>query len=379
VKVLIFSAYFPPAFLGGGALKSVSAIVSQAPARYETAILTSDRDLGQSKPLDVDRNVLTPWRNSKVFYASTNRFKYLIRAFACGRDFRPEIVYTNSFFDPLFSVAPLIMWKLGMFGSSHFVIASRGEFGPGALSIRKFKKRLFILVFRCLSGRNIVFHASSPEEAKHIRAQVGAGAGAAIIVREDNIDLPVAATTPVVGSERLQVVYLGRIVPVKGLDTLLLSLGSVSLPITLDIYGPEEDRKYADRCRQIASDVPENVSVNFRGPLNASEVTEVLQGYDVMSMPTRGENFSHVIAEALSVSLPVMCADVTPWSDHLRNGGGVLLPSNGVTAWSEGITEYARQSVGQRLSRRIAAGARYEHWRGSSEPHIFDLLVADAY
>ena len=35
--------------------------------------------------------------------------------------------------------------------------------------------------------------------------------------------------------------------------------------------------------------------------------------YDLFYLPTLGENFGHVIAEALGCGLPVLIADTTPW------------------------------------------------------------------
>ena len=47
---------------------------------------------------------------------------------------------------------------------------------------------------------------------------------------------------------------------------------------------------------------------------------------DLFFLPTRGENFGHVIAEALSVGTPVLISDQTPWRKLAAVGLGHDLP-----------------------------------------------------
>ncbi len=49
---------------------------------------------------------------------------------------------------------------------------------------------------------------------------------------------------------------------------------------------------------------------------------KTLAQHDVLFLPTRSENFGHVIHEALSVGVPVLISDQTPWSDLEANGAG---------------------------------------------------------
>lgn len=374
VRVLVFSAYYPPAFLGGGALKSVAAIVSQAPEAYDTAVITSDRDLGQREALEVTANSPRHKEGSIVYYGSPDLY-HRFRAFIFAHAFKPRIIYTNSFFDPAFSLLPFVLWKTGILRTRYFVIAPRGEFGPGALNIKRSKKTLLLRLFRLVGSARVLWHASSPSEAADIRSQIGESAQ--IIVREDNTSLPPGAAEPTQPGSELRACVVGRVVPVKGIEELLQALAGVSLPIVVDIYGPEEDREYSLRCRSLASRLPPQAVVNFKGAIPSIEVTSTLSTYDVMLLPTRGENFSHVVAEALSVSLPVMCGDVTPWSNYIENGGGVLVGDSGVAAWTGSIEQYAGLTPASRKSKRYAAGKQYEQWRASTagQSHVFDLIT----
>jgi glycosyltransferase involved in cell wall biosynthesis len=200
-----------------------------------------------------------------------------------------------------------------------------------------------------------------------------------VLIREDNTALPLKAAPPTQPGQDLRTVVIGRLVPVKGIYELLQALAAVTIPLVLDIYGPEEDEFYAQRCHRLAAELPPHISVSFKGAIHSAEVTNTLRKYDLMLLPSRGENFSHVVAEALSVSLPVMCADVTPWSSFVAAGGGVLLADNAVLTWTKSVEEYAGMSAAYKMSMRRTAGHQYERWRESTDeqPHIFDLINAN--
>ena len=59
MRVLLTTAGFPPAYLGGGPIRTISAMLSAAPASHETFVLTSNHDLGRLERL-VEEN--STWR-----------------------------------------------------------------------------------------------------------------------------------------------------------------------------------------------------------------------------------------------------------------------------------------------------------------------------
>ena len=56
------------------------------------------------------------------------------------------------------------------------------------------------------------------------------------------------------------------------------------------------------------------------------QVSSVLKSYDLFFLPTRGENFGHVIMESLSVGTPVLISNKTPWRNLEKIGVGWELP-----------------------------------------------------
>jgi glycosyltransferase involved in cell wall biosynthesis len=170
----------------------------------------------------------------------------------------------------------------------------------------------------------------------------------------------------------LRLVFVSRIVANKGLTTLLSALRSVREPVELDIYGPREDAKYWRRCVTFIDELPPNIAVRYRGVIVPKEVVQTFGQYDLFAFPTASENFGHVIAEALAGSCPVAIADCTPWTDVIRNGGGVVLSGRDPSEWARAIAVQARLGPAERRERRQAAGQAYAKWR--NRPRGADLF-----
>jgi glycosyltransferase involved in cell wall biosynthesis len=112
---------------------------------------------------------------------------------------------------------------------------------------------------------------------------------------------------------RLDVVFLSRIEPKKNLHYALTVMRELRGDTGFDIYGPCEDAQYWAACQRLIHDLPTNVTVTYRGALAHDQVENSLSGYDLFLLPTLGENYGHVIREALCAGCPVLISDQTPW------------------------------------------------------------------
>jgi len=85
-----------------------------------------------------------------------------------------------------------------------------------------------------------------------------------------------------------------------------------------------------------------------------------MRGHDLFFLPTRGENFGHVIHEALNAGLPVLISDRTPWSGVTAAGAGWALPLTAPEPFVRVIEQVAALDAPSRdaLGRRAAAYGR---------------------
>jgi glycosyltransferase involved in cell wall biosynthesis len=124
----------------------------------------------------------------------------------------------------------------------------------------------------------------------------------------------------------LRLVFLSRISEKKNLDGTFSMLRDVKGNVLLDIYGPIEDKGYWSICNEIAKDLPDNISITYKGPIAPDEVTSTLAKYDLFVFPTRGENYGHVVAEALVAGTPVLISNRTAFRNLSEKGVGWDLP-----------------------------------------------------
>lgn len=327
--VLVLVGYYLPGYKAGGPLRTIKHIVEHLSEDYTFKIITRDRDLGDSVPYStVKINQWTETQESQVYYLgpeflSVTSISKLIKATY------HDVLYLNSFFDPIFTLTPLLGMKLNLFKSNKVILAPRGEFSPEALKIKSVKKKVWLLLAK-FSGvyKKVLFHASSGLEERDIRKTPLFRKYKILIA----LDLPSKTLIDISEyrgkkeedsvDEKLKLVFLSRISPMKNLDYALNILKSIQRDVVFDIFGPIEDAKYWDECKNIISNLPDNVEVQYKKSVIASQVTTTLAKYDLFFLPSRGENYGHVIAESLSAGTPVLLSNNTPWINLKKNGFG---------------------------------------------------------
>jgi glycosyltransferase involved in cell wall biosynthesis len=378
-SIVVFATRYPPAFRGGGPIRTLEALVRSAPATYDVRVVTRDTDQGDPTPLPVVADVWSKRDGIPVRYSSVGRLRSLASAMEAVRSTHAELLYVNSFFDLRLSIMPQLLRKLGYLRSDRLLVAPRGEFGIAAISSKSRKKNLFLMLYRVLGlHRGVVWHVSSSAEKADVERVWGPSAQ--VVVRENDTLLPPSSDRSGISDEAndrpLALVSVGRLVEHKGLHLVLEGLLEVPAPTELDVYGPAEDEPYMERCRALVEHLPSHVTVRFHEALPHEAVRRTMWRYDALVMPTAGENFGHVIAEALSVACPVVCSDTTPWSDTLRRGGGVVVPDRTVASWRTALEGYAKSDANERINRRARAGVAYDEWKAKSScPHVFDLVL----
>lgn len=50
-KVVIPTDFYVPAFLGGGPIQTLKALIEESPAHFDTRVICANHDLGESEPL----------------------------------------------------------------------------------------------------------------------------------------------------------------------------------------------------------------------------------------------------------------------------------------------------------------------------------------
>jgi glycosyltransferase involved in cell wall biosynthesis len=346
-RVLCFASYFLPGFRAGGPIRSLQRAIAALSEEFEFGVVTRDRDLGSDEPYSgIPSGQWSTVEGIRVWYLRTPYYSpaALRRVMHA---FRPDLLYFHSFWDPCVVAMPLLLRRLGL-ADPHVpaLVAPRGEFAPGALALHGLRKSGWKGLVRSLGlYSEVTWHASNEREADQIRAEWGAGARVLIAS-----DLPprmaaqfAPARQPKVAGV-LRIVFLSRLSPMKNLDGALGILAKVRTPVSLDIYGTRESTEYWQVCEQRIRQLPAHVTVSCHGPVAPDRVIATLSAYDLFFLPTLGENFGHVILEAMLSGCPVLISDRTPWTQLQHHRAGYALNLDNPEALVAVIEEFSAMS-----------------------------------
>ena len=271
------------------------------------------------------------------------------------RHLKCDLLILNGFFDRDITLPALFARRFGLLEGPKILVAPRGEFLTGALSLKPTRKRLWIAISKSLGlVRNLAFHATSEGEAQSIRSLFGRDA---LIWVAPNIAGPVGSVAPrhTSPSDELRIAFVGRLTAVKNLDFAIEALRHVRARVHFLIVGPAQDAEYTHLCKERVQLLPANVTAEFLGEVPADEIKPILATLDLMFLPSKSENFGHAISEALCSGVPCLIGNETPWKNLESMRAGWDLPLSDPAAFSAIIDRYANFDANEREQWRLGA------------------------
>jgi glycosyltransferase involved in cell wall biosynthesis len=326
--LLAMGAMWPGAG-ANGPVQSCLNLVDALGSDYDFRIIARDRPFGPSAPRpDTKTGVWVDRSKFNAFYVRPENFTpaYFFRLLA---EVPHDLVQLNGFFDREFTIPILAGRRFAGRSRRPALLSPRGEFAPGALQISPRRKHLYLKGGRILGLLDGVWLQATTEREREDIATALPGFRHIVVAP----DIPTRVEAE--GGSRqarmkqkghLRLVFIGRISPMKNLDFALTVLSKVKSPVEYEIIGPVEDENLWRRCQELVQSMPAHVTVRVRGVASQAEVRAALREADGFFLPTRGENFSYAIVEALSEGTPVLISDRTPWNAVLTAGAGWALP-----------------------------------------------------
>jgi glycosyltransferase involved in cell wall biosynthesis len=344
-RVLVVSDWYLPGRSGGGTVRSLVNLFDWLGDEFEFLVAARDREPGDGRAFPgVRSGDWQPVGKARVFYRPPRggglRFW---RGFLATTPH--DVLYLNSCFATSV-VQILLLRRLGLVPARPTVLAPRGVLTPGALGLKRGKKTMYLMLARFVGlHRNVTWHATGEDEARNIltwfpeRRAAAPQGGQERQVRPDATSIVVAANLPsktpaksrnsvrppkVPGEAKI--VFLSRIDRKKNLDVAITLVAGAKGRASLDIWGPVSDGRYWQECKRLIAKLPLGVTATYRGIVEPGDVTEVFSTNHLFLFPTRGENFGHVILEALCAGCPVLVSDQTPWRNLEEQGVGWEFP-----------------------------------------------------
>lgn len=147
---------------------------------------------------------------------------------------------------------------------------------------------------------------------------------------------------------------VGRLVPVKGYETLLRAVSGIDRDFRLLIMGEGPLRK---RLEALASELGLALKVVFPG--FSDHVSRILSGVDLFVLPTSGEGFGLVLLEAMAHGLPVVATDTMAIPEIVEHEKtGILVPPKDILSLRRALDRLMtspdeRAGMGGRGRRRV--------------------------
>jgi glycosyltransferase involved in cell wall biosynthesis len=242
------------------------------------------------------------------------------------KEIDPHRIYLNSMFSNM--IKPI----LAGYQSEKIIVAPRGMLSASALAVKPIRKFLYLWFLRTFGfAKYLHFHATSEKEVKDIHRIFP---NAKSISVAENIPGKVEASVSqlIKSPNCIQLVFTGRMHPIKNLHLLLQALQDVKGQIVLSIIATKEDEAYFDKCQKLANKLSKHIQVNWLLDLPHHQIKAQLQSAHFFVLLSEVESFGHAIFEALAVGCPVLISDQTPWENLQDKKVGWDLPISNLHA-----------------------------------------------
>ncbi|MDO5394919.1 MAG: glycosyltransferase family 4 protein [Bacteroidales bacterium] len=163
--------------------------------------------------------------------------------------------------------------------------------------------------------------------------------------------------------EGFKLLFVGRIVPRKGLKALLVGMGQSGLKdrIELNIVGGYEDPAYENEIKGAVAAYGLENNVIFHGWRTSQEIIEMYKDIDALVLPSYQETLPCVIAEAMALGKPVIATKVGGIPEMVDDGEtGFLYDADNTTELVEVLQRFGSLSDEEmeRMRRKAVEKAR---------------------
>lgn len=338
ITILHITPSYKPAWIYGGPTLSVSQL-AEAQAQLGATVEVLTTTANGTEELNISSN-LQDVEGVKVRYCIRNTgdhshlsFSLLINLFKNIKKY--NIIHIHSWWNLVVIPAVLLFRLRGV----RPILSPRGMLSP--YTLQSPVKRWFHRLLGRWLLRGTVLHATSPQEAAEALL---------LIPNWPHFILPNIIELPPFGeihpnsppSECCQLVFLSRIHPKKGLETLFEVLSGLNFLWRLKIIG-EGDESYITQLQHSAERYNIADRIYWLGWRNGSEKFQLLADADLFVLPSQNENFANVVLESLAVGTPVILSDQVGSSEYVvkqnfgwvYSGGAPELAHQLRSAWND--------------------------------------------
>ena len=285
-----------------------------------------------------------------------------------GLPFKPDIVHIHALWYPF--LHRMAVWSKA--NRIPIVWSPHGMLAPWAMRHKRWKKCIpWVLYQKRDLKKSGLIHATSIEERKWV-SDIGL-ANPCSVVPLGTYPQPCLEKHRGNMSKR-SVLFVGRIYPVKNLDSLILAFSRLRKTFPnwrLLLVGPDQAGHQRELvilaealglsvtiCEKLSS--TEHADVVFTGAIFGTEKDLIYRDADIFVLPSHTENFGGVVLDALAFGIPCVASKKTPWGELELEGCGIWT-DNDMERLEEALrkmmslTDEKRRMMGENGRRLVAS------------------------
>ena len=319
------------------------------------------------------KNYLPPGVNVRLFKQSgrhTTNFSIQLYRWLKSNLTKYDVIHIHSVFHPISSTAMFTANRLNV----PYIVRPLGTLSPYTFNHRNkiIKKTYFEIIDKKLLNNSSGIHYTSEQEFRKAQ-RLGLSA------RKYVIPLPYESMK--IGREKphgnIQLLYLSRLHPKKGVELLLQSLKNIvngNPDIKLMLAG-SGDRSYEKKLIEIVNKLDLGHNVVMTGFVDGQEKERLIQTSDIFILPSYEENFGIAIAEAMDAGLPVIITKGVDIWDTVEEYNAGLIAEQSV----ESITSAIRNLVKNRDLRETMGKNGQRLVKEEFDPLIIGKKLVEMY
>lgn len=113
----------------------------------------------------------------------------------------------------------------------------------------------------------------------------------------------------------------------------------------------------------------DNIKIDYKNEIDFYQIENIISNYHFFFLPTLHENYGHVIYEALSLGIPVILSDQTPWRNLQEKSIGWDLNLSDKHKFEDVINFCAEMSF-EEYSKMSKSAFKYAQFYAESEELI---------
>lgn len=364
-RFLFVSGFYYPSQLGGPCNSNHWLVNALKEKNFYVTVIATDTGIEDGL---VKINEWIYDNNGKVIYIRTKRPNFSLNViFKFFRELKnADFIQISS----LFSSSSFLLGITSTFFNKTIIWSPRGELAEPALRSNKRIKQFFIFIIKLFS-KKMYFHVTSNEELNDIKLVFGNHVN--FILHPNYIKLPKIEIV----QRKNQLIYLGRLHPIKALDNLLNALNISNIFKKSDykflIVG-NGSTEYKNYLRDLVLKLKLENHVCFKDHVNDIKEKNVLFSESKFAfLISNSENFGNVVLESLSNGTPVVASKGTPWENLNEKNAGfwidndpltlssiidkiITMDSNSYTFYSENAKVFANEfNIEENIEKWIAS------------------------